>query len=311
MKLIKVYVALQQFCEQDRRPIEALKKAGFEVSFNTLGRRLKKEEIAREAAGAQAVIAGVEPYDAAVLANLLDLKCLSRCGVGTDAIDLAAARERGVAVLVTRDEVVTPVAQMAAAMILALARNLPQHAADFRAGKWVKRTGVLLSEWTIGFVGFGRIGRAAEELLRPFGPRILVCDPKADPAGLPPGAALRTLDSLLTECDLVTLHADSAPAAAPLLGRRELGLMKRDAFLVNTSRGTLIDEAALHEALSDGRLGGAALDVFAEEPYSGPLASLPNVLPTPHVATLTRSSRAAMELGAARNVMRHFGRDIV
>lgn len=311
MKPLTVYVALQQFCEQDRAPLEALEKAGFEVRVNALGRRLKKEEIAREAAGASAVIAGVEPYDESVLAGLPELRCLSRCGVGTDAIDHAAARARGVTVTVTRDEVVAPVAQMAAAMILALARNLPQHAADFRAGKWVKRTGVLLSEWTIGFIGFGRIGRATEELLRPFGPRVLVCDPKAAAESLPAGVSLRALDALLAECDLISLHAESATGAPPLLGRRELGLMKNGAFVVNTARGALIDEAALLEALKTGGLGGAALDVFGTEPYAGPLASLPNVLATPHVATLTRSSRAAMELGAARNVVRHFGRDIV
>lgn len=298
-----VYVALQQFCEEDRRPLELLEKAGFEVRLNRLGRRLKKEEIAGEAAGAAAILAGVEPYDDSVLAALPGLKCISRCGVGTDAIDLAAAKARGVDILVTRDEVVQPVAQMTATLILALARNLPRHIADFREGKWVKRTGRLLPEWTIGLIGFGRIGRATLALLAPFGPRFLVCDPLASPASLPPHTRLCPLDELLAASDLVTLHADAGDGKV-LLGPREIARMKPGAFLVNTARGSLVDESALHDALVAGRLAGAALDVFSEEPYSGPLARLPCVIPTPHVATLTGSSRAAMELGAARNAAR-------
>lgn len=306
MNKITVYVALQQFCEENKGPLKLLKDNGFKVKLNTLGRRLKSAELPLLLAGADAVLAGLEPYDAPVLRALPKLRCISRCGVGTDSIDLRAAKERGVAVRVTREETIEPVAQMTLAMILALARNLPLHYSDFHAGQWVKRTGCLISDWTIGLVGFGRIGRSVAALLHAFGPHVLIHDPRLLDGTLPPGTQNIPLDELLADCDLVSLHADRRADEGPLLGKKELAMMKKGSYLVNTARGYLIDEKALHAALSSGHLAGAALDVFEAEPYKGPLARLPQVLATPHVATLTRSSRAAMELSCAQNVVDFF-----
>ena len=285
-----------------------MEAGGFEVRRNALGRRLRREEMAEALRDADAVLAGVEPYDGPLLAQLPRLRCISRCGVGTDAIDLEAARRHGIAVCTTPDETVEPVAQLTVAMVLALARHLPLHLADFRAGVWKKRTGALLSEWTIGLVGFGRIGQAVERCLRAFGPRILVSDPRAGEAGLPDGVERVELATLLAEADLVSLHAGCRPGDGPLMGGREFEMMKRGSYLVNTSRGFLVDEAALSAALISGRLAGAALDVFASEPYTGILSTLPQVLCTPHVATLTRASRAAMEWRCAKNVVDYFSR---
>lgn len=301
-----VYVALQQFCEQEMRPRQVLEAAGCDVRLNTLGHRLKPEEMVGQLRDADAVIAGVEPYDAALLAQLPRLRCISRCGIGTDAIDLAAAKQRGIAVLTTVDEVVEPVAQMTVAMMLALARNLPLHGAAAHDGQWCKHTGHLLSEWTIGLVGFGRIGRAVERYLRVFGPRVLVSDPNVDAKTLPDGVRLVDTATLLTQSDVVSLHAGRRPEDGPLIGHRELADMKQGSYLVNTARGYLVDEQALEEALTSGHLAGAALDVFAQEPYTGPLAKWPQVLCTPHVATLTRASRVAMELRAAQQIVEFF-----
>jgi D-3-phosphoglycerate dehydrogenase len=256
--------------------------------------------------GVDAVLAGVEPYDDGMLSSLSRLRCISRCGVGTDSIDLEAARRKNVTVLITAEEVVEPVAQMTVAMILALARNISVHCADLQRGVWRKCTGYLLSEWTVGLVGFGRIGRAVEHYLRVFNPRVLVADPNVQGSELPPGVNLCDLSALLSESDVVSLHAARRREEGPLMGRNEIGSMKYGARLVNTARGYLVDEAALFEALISGRLAGAALDVYGQEPYAGPLASLPQVLCAPHVATLTRVSRAAMELRCAQNVVTFF-----
>ena len=302
----KVYVALQKFCETDDRPRKVLREAGFQVEENRWGRRLRREEMPELLREADAILAGVEPYDAKLLEALPKLQCISRCGVGTDSIDEVAARRLGVAILNTPEEVVEPVAELTVAMILALARHLPLHVADFQEGLWKKRTGFLLSEWTVGLVGFGRIGQAVECLLRPFGPRILVSDPRLEGQGLPETVTPCPLDTLLSQADCISLHLSRPAQEGPLIGPKELASMKRGSYLVNTARGFLVDEAALQEALLCGHLAGAALDVFETEPYSGPLASLPQVLCTPHIATLTRASRCAMELSSAQNVVQFF-----
>lgn len=303
-----VYVALQQFCEADDQPRRALVDAGCEVRENTLGRRLRREEMADVLRDAQAVLAGVEPYDDAILEALPSLRCISRCGTGTDAIDVEVARRLGITVYTTPDEVVEPVAQLTMAMILALARSLPQYTAAFHQGQWKRFTGVLLAEWTVGLVGFGRIGRAVERHLRGFGPRVLVADPHLRAADLPPGVEMRALDRLLAEADLVSLHANRPKADGPLMGPREFARMKPGSYLVNTARGFLVDEPALYDAVISGRLAGAALDVFEQEPFTGPLTQLPQVLCTPHVASLTRASRAAMERRCAQNVLEWLAR---
>ena len=301
-----VMVALQQFCEHDTRPHRLLEEAGFAIRLNQLGQRLRREDMPEALKDADAVLAGVEPYDASVLAALPRLRCISRCGVGTDSIDLEAARHHGIAVYTTTDEVVEPVAQLTVAMILALARNIPLHVADARQGAWIKRTGALLSEWTIGLVGFGRIGRAVERYLRPFRPRLLIADPHLSPAQAPQGAELRELPVVLAQADLISLHASRAPHEGPLLNREAIARMKRGSYVVNTARGFLVDEAALYNAIVRGHLAGAALDVFGDEPYTGLLATLPQVLCTPHISTLTKASRAAMEYQCAKRVVEHF-----
>ena len=290
-----VYVTLGQFCEDDNGPRRLLEEAGFEVRKNKLGRRMQRSELLDALHESDAVIAAVEPYDAELLASLPRLRCISRCGVGTDAIDLEAARRLSISVLTTADEVVEPVAQMTVAMILALARNLFLHYSDFRSGRWVKHTGFLLSEWTIGLVGFGRIGIAVEGLLRPFGARVIVADPYIQPNGVPAGVKLMDLSELLKMADVVSIHAARPLSEGPILGRKELAMMKPGSRVVSTARGHLLDETALRDALQSGHIAAAALDVFAEEPYRGSLSGFPQVLGTPHVATLTRPSRVDME----------------
>ena len=305
----RVYVALSQFCEYNDQPRRILSEAGFEVRENATCRRMNRKEMFDALRDVDAVLAGVEPYDDDLLGSLPRLRCISRCGVGTDTIDLEAARRCNIAVLTTAEEIVEPVAQMTLAMMLALSRNFPLHCTDFRSGLWRKHTGYLLSEWTIGLIGFGRIGRAVGRYLRTFGAKVIITDPNVAPEELPAGVEMRDLESLLGEADLISLHADRRSAQGVLIGRREIAAMKRGSRLVNTARGHLVDETALLEALQSGHLAGAALDVFETEPYMGPLKILPQVLCTPHVASLTKASRLAMELRCARNVVEFFSCD--
>ncbi len=145
-------------------------------------------------------------------------------------------------------------------------------------------------------------------LLRPFHPRVLVADPKLQPSEVPATVELRALTSVLADADAISLHATRPNETTPLLGPREFAAMKRGSYLVNTARGYLIDEAALVEALRSGHVAGAALDVFSEEPYTGPLSTMPQVLCTPHVASLTTASRVAMERRCAEHVLEGLAR---
>lgn len=301
-----VYSTLSQFCETDDRPRRLLLEAGFQVIENKTGRRIREEEMLAALKEADAVLAAVEPYRETLLAQLPKLKCISRCGAGADAIDLAAAKKLGIAVFATPDEIVEPVAQMAVGMILALLRNFLPHKSDFLEGLWKKRTGWLLSEVVIGLVGFGKVGRKVEEYLSPFHSKVLVADPYLPVRDIPGRVELCDLTPLLKRSDVVSLHAARPPQEGCLIGPSELMTMKRGSFLINTARGYLIDESALEESLRSGHLGGAGLDVFAEEPCLGSVARHPNVVATPHVATLTRSSRSAMEWRAAQNIIDFF-----
>ena len=292
----KVYVSLSQFCEADDAPRKVLQEAGFMVSENKTGRRIKAEEMPEALAGVDAVLAAVESYTSELLDNLPQLKCISRCGAGVDSIELKAVEKNKIAVFATKDEVVEPVAQMTIGFILALARNFGPHSHDFQKGEWKKHTGHLLREWRIGIVGFGRIGQKVVEYLKPFGCRIEIADPFSNQA---------TCDfkTLLGTCDLVTLHAGRDPKEGYLFSHNEFELMKRGSYFINTSRGYMVDEAALEKYLKNGCLAGAALDVFEQEPYEGSLTKLPQVMATPHVATLAVAARVAMELKAAQNIV--------
>jgi D-3-phosphoglycerate dehydrogenase len=219
-----------------------------------------------------------------------------------DAIDLVAARERGITVANTPDIPTTAVAELALAMFLALSRNLRSQANRMQARRWERVTAHLLEGRTVGLIGLGRIGRKVAALCRAFDARVLAFDPLVDPDRGPPGVQLVSREQLLREADIVSLHASRNPQR--LIGQAELACMKRGSILVNLARGDMVDEAALVEALRSGHIAAAGLDVFGEEPYRGPLCDFEQVILTPHSATNTLETRAAMELACVRNAIR-------
>ena len=300
-----IYVTLSTFAEYDASPLNRLRESGIPFSLNTTGKRVTPRQLLDEGKRATVLIAGVEPYDAATLSALPALQCISRCGVGVDAIDLASARTRGVTVLNTPDVPTAAVAELTLAMMLALSRQLPRQSDLVKRREWKRLESHLLGGRTIGLIGLGRIGRRVAALLKPFGVRLLAADPNVDIAWADrEGIEIVPVARLLATADVVSLHA-STTAAVPLrLGEAELASMKRGAFLVNVARGSMIDEAALVAALKSGQIAGAALDVFPEEPYAGPLCDLPNVILTPHSATLAVETRVAMELECVDKALR-------
>ena len=228
--------------------------------------------------------------------------------MGLDNVDLQAAADLGIVVTYGPQSNAVSVAEHTLALLLALAKRLVELHGALRAGRYGARDelrGVDLAGKVLGLVGLGRIGSRVARLARlALEMEVLGCDPHLAPERFPEGVRPVGLEELLRRSDFVSLHLPSTPQTQGLLGGRELGWMKPGAFLINTARGELVREAELAEALRAGRIAGAALDVFAEEPPPAghPLLSLPNVVATPHSAALTRECALRMALHAAQGI---------
>jgi len=236
------------------------------------------------------------------------LKVVGRAGAGIDNIDVEAAKEKGVKVLNTPEAPAIAVAELTIGLLLSLARQIPRADSSMKEGRWAKKEfrGWQLNGKTLGVIGLGHIGEKVARLAKAFGMKILIT--KRTP---PPPEILKELeaefvplDELLRRSDIVSLHVPLTPQTHHRIGEREIQLMKDGAFIINTSRGAVIDEKALFKALKSGKLGGAALDVYEVEPpedYS--LMKLPNVICTPHIGAQTvEAQRAAATLLAQKIV---------
>ena len=281
--------------------------AGFELACNDTGRKLDREEQKALIADAFAVIAGTESYDDDMLAAAPNLKLVVRFGVGTDSFDLEAMKRRGIAVGVISNN--NCVAEFAVALILGIMKNLHLFDNAVRQGQWSRFTMRELKAKTVGIVGFGRIGRRLAQLLQSFDVELVAYDPymneeEAKRLNVKPVG----LDELLACSDVVSLHIPATSETRHLINHETIAKMKDGAYLVNTSRGVLIDEAALKEALEAGKLAGAALDVFEREPVTKDLAlnSLDNILLAPHVAALSVETNYNAGITCAESVIRVF-----
>ena len=257
--------------------------------------------------GINAVIAGSEPWNEELFKISPDLKIIARYGVGYDAVDIAKAKEYGIMVTNTRViQLSQSVGEAALALTLAVLRHLPAMYSDLKSGTWQARPGRSLIGKTVGIVGFGAIGQSFAKLLPGFGGKILASDPYVDQKTADSlGATMVSLDALLAESDVVSIHAPNTKENHHLINAQSIAKMKKGAVLVNTSRGPLVDEKALCDALLSGRLYGAGLDVWETEPTprNNPLLALDNVVCQPHVAGETAESATAIAECDAQQVI--------
>jgi glycerate dehydrogenase len=272
--------------------------------------RTPSEEILARAAGAEILLTNKTPLTSETIQRLPQLRYIGVLATGTNIVDLAAARVRGIPVTNVPTYGTKSVAQFTFALLLELAHHVGHHADTVREGRWPRSTDwcywdfplIELDGLTLGIVGLGRIGRAVSALGAAFGMKVIACDPTA--VTPPPLVRLVELDTLLPESDVVSLHCPLTPQNAHLVNARRLALMKPTAFLVNTSRGPLVDESALAEALNAGRIAGGAVDVLSAEPplANNPLLAARNCLITPHMAWGTRAARSRLMQIAVENV---------
>ncbi len=300
----KALISLASFGAFGREPLEILEKAEIEYFFQPHSRRPSESEMCALVAEARYVIAGVEPITAKVMESAPNLRLVSRVGVGLDSVDLLAARKRGVQVAYTPEAPSAAVADLTIGLIVSMLRGIHKVDASLRAGRWERSIGRGVGDVTVGVIGVNRIGKRVARLLRSFGANILGHDVNPDlEFGTEVGIAWVGKNEIFRRADVITLHLPRNSRTENYVGKAELSLMKSDAILVNTARGGVIDENALAEVLKAGRIGGAALDVFAEEPYLGPLANMGNCLLTSHIGSFTKESRLRMEMEAVENVV--------
>jgi D-3-phosphoglycerate dehydrogenase / 2-oxoglutarate reductase len=292
----KVLVTVYHLTAREAPYLRRLERAGFEVVRNPLGRHYTESELVAALPGVFGTLAGGEPYTERVFQAARDLRIVARFGVGYDMIDVDAATRHGVAIAMAFGANHEAVADFTLALMIGLATNLVAHHQRAKSGGW--GCGFHAAFWgtTVGVVGLGRIGRAVARRCQGFGMRVLAHDIQPDAAYAREHAIeLVPLDTLLRESDFVTLHAPHIKETENLIGRRQLAQMKATAYLVNTARGALVDEEALYEVLAAGRIAGAGLDVFTQEPPTGsPLLTLDNVLLAPHAAGMNVTAEAAM-----------------
>jgi glycerate dehydrogenase len=272
--------------------------------------RTPPAEVLVRAADAEIVLTNKTELSRDTIDRLPRLQYIGVLATGINVVDIAAARARGIPVTNVPTYGTKSVAQLTFALLLELAQHAGHHAQTVRESRWTRSADwcywdfplLELDGLTLGIVGFGRIGRAVADLAAAFGLKVLAFDPGV--AAPPPFVRLVELDALFRESDVVSLHCPLTPQTTRLINAQRLALMKPTAFLLNTSRGSLVDEMALANALNSGRIAGAALDVLSVEPppADNPLLTARNCLITPHLAWATRAARSRLMQIAVENL---------
>jgi D-3-phosphoglycerate dehydrogenase len=306
LKECRLLVTPTSYGKNDPRLKTQLEALVGEVVYNPTGKPLTSAEVARLLLEVDGYIAGLDDIDAHALNAADRLKVIARYGVGVDNVDLAVAREKGIVVTNTPGANSVSVAELALGLILALARQIPAAVEAVHQGQWPRYSGITLEGKTIGILGLGAIGKQLARRLNGFDCKILASDPYADIAFAKDNQVeLTSLDDLTERSDFISLHLPLLPETRGIVNDAFLSRMKKGSFLINTSRGEVVDEAALLKALQSGHLRGAGLDAFTVEPPDpkNPLLALPQVIATPHLGAQTDGATSNMGWLAMRDCL--------
>jgi phosphoglycerate dehydrogenase-like enzyme len=284
---------------------ELLRDAGCEIAFPSKFGPLQGDDLANALSGMDAVLASLDGYSEEVLSSqsASQLKIVARWGVGYDSVDLAAATRNGIVVTYTPGLLNEAVADYTFALLLSIARRVHEASASMQRGEWKNHWGDDVGGSTLGIIGFGRIGKAVARRAAGFNMRILAHTAHPDVANK--SVEFVSLEKLLAESDFVSLHAALTPTTRGMIGESQLRQMKRTAYLINTGRGALLDEAALVRALNEHWIAGAALDVFTTEPLPADsvLRATPNLLLSSHQSSYAQGTGERVSLSAAQAIV--------
>jgi len=297
LKQAHILVTATSYGKNDTRLKSELEGQVASVTYNPTGKPLSSAEVAELLKGKDGFIAGLDTIDQAALAGADQLKVISRYGVGIDNVDLTAAKSKGIVVTNTPGANSASVAELALTLILTLARQIPEAVQAVHQGKWPRLSGLSLQGKVIGILGLGAIGKQLARRLSGFDCTILAYDPYADPTfAAEHGIQLASMEDVIAQSDFLSLHLPLLTETNRLVNADFLTRMKKGAYLVNTSRGDVVDETALYDALVSGHLRGAGLDAFSIEPPdpAHPLLQLPQVICTPHLGAMTDGATSNM-----------------
>lgn len=309
--MTKVFVSVYPFCEYHKYPLEILEQTNCEVSFNPFKRKLKPQELKDFALDADCVIAGTEDMNL-LIDSSNSLKHISRVGIGLDSVPLEKCKQKGIRVSYTPDAVTLAVAELTLGLMITLSRFVVISDKNMRNNLWNRLTGKRIGESVVGIVGLGRVGTKVVEFLSEFNPKEILINDIQDKTQtirhLQKEHKLKiratTKEEIFQNSDIVTLHIPLTTKTNNLLNFQTFQLFHKDTFLINTSRGGIIEENALYEVLLEKKIKGAAVDVFPEEPYSGNLTQLENIIITPHIGSCSFDCRRKMESQATEEVVR-------
>jgi D-3-phosphoglycerate dehydrogenase len=303
MTRLKVHITTLPFNKDNLAFLEK----SFDVTINPLGRKIKNEEVYEQVHKADYVIAGTEKYDQELLGKLVNLKGISRVGIGIDNIDLDIAAKNNIKIFNTPEEPAKGVAELTLAFILNLLREISSHQLNLNQGNWERTLGKSLNEATISLIGGGRVSKNVSKFLLSAGVKKIkvfdILDLRTDPYWKHESISICGFEECLSNTDIVSLHVPLTEKNKNMISKKELLVMGKKSYLINVSRGGLINEEDLYEALNSNLIKGAALDVFATEPYEGKLLDCKNLIATPHVASSTGYIRDQMERKACENLI--------
>ena len=311
---VKAYITTVPFGASNKTPIDLLDSANLKYDLNPYGRKITEDELASLIHNYTYLIAGTEIISKKVLNNARNLKLISRVGVGLDGIDLLTARKKNIKITYTPDAPGPAVAELTLGLMINLIRSINISNYQMHNGQWNRLYGKRIAYLKIGIIGLGRIGIRVLRRLRAFGTPVIYAN------DIIPNTSMEreykiiwaTKEEIYKNCDLISLHLPLTIKTINMITKKELLIMKKDAYIINTSRGGIINEKDLANVMRNGHLAGAAIDVFENEPYSGELGNINNIILTSHMGSMSEDCRARMEIEATSEVCRyHYNEPLV
>lgn len=298
--MFEVLVNTENFNKKNFFGFDTLKKKKIKIIFNNTKKKISYNYLKRKVnSKTLAILADLEKYDNQIIDKCKNLKIISRFGVGTDNIDLKYIKKKKIKLKITKNSTPYSVAEFVVGSIFVLIKRIDLLNRSVKAKKWERSSGSLLKYKKIGIVGYGRIGKSVVKILKNFGCKFLIYEKKKI---MNKNFKNTSLQKLFKESDIVTIHLNYNLKNKNLINKKYFKLMKKNSFLINTSRGELLNEDDLYKVLKSKKISGVLLDCFKNEPYYGKLIKLKNAILTPHIASYTEETKKLMEEESSKNI---------